>query len=152
MMITNVTAKQMNIKNRKDPEQSINAGAGYLSLLRKRLPERIQEPDRTWMALAAYNIGFGHLEDARILTEQNGSNPDHWPDVKKFLPLLSKKQWYRQTRHGYARGSEPVNYIKNIRRYYDIILYVNQDNTTNNSQAQEGNVTGNAQQNPPPAL
>ena len=152
MMITNVTAKQMKIKNRRDPEQSINAGAGYLSLLRKRLPERIQEPDRTWMALAAYNIGFGHLEDARILTKKNGNNPDHWPDVKKLLPLLSKKKWYSQTRHGYARGNEPVNYIKNIRRYYDIILYVNQDNITDKYQDQEGNVTGPAQQELPPAL
>ena len=152
MMITNVTAKQLKIKNRKDPKQSINAGAGYLSSLRNRLPERIQEPDRTWMALAAYNIGFGHLQDARILTEQFGENPDHWPDVKKYLPLLSKKKWYSKTKHGYARGSEPVNYIKNIRRYYDIILYANQDSIADKFQEQGGSVTGTGQQNLPPAL
>lgn len=123
MMVTNVTAKQMKIKNREDPKQSVDAGAGYLDLLRNRLPGRILEPDRTWLALAAYNVGFGHLEDARILTQSSGGNPDVWPDVKKHLPLLSKKKWYSQTRHGYARGREPVRYIENIRRYYDILLY-----------------------------
>lgn len=128
MMITRATAKQMKIKDREDPEQSIQAGAGYIDYLRGRLAERITEPDKTWLALAAYNVGLGHLEDARILTEKNGQNPDLWPDVKDNLPLLSKKKWYSQTRHGYARGGEPVRYIENIRRYYDILLYDSQHN------------------------
>lgn len=123
MMLTHATAKQMNIEDREDPQQSINAGAAYLAYLRDNLPERIQEPDRTWLALAAYNVGLGHLEDARILTQKNGKNPDLWPDVKENLPLLSKKKWYEQTRYGYARGGEPVRYIENVRRYYDILLY-----------------------------
>lgn len=104
MMITNATAKEMNITDREDPQQSIEAGAAYLNFLRTRLPDRIREPDKTWLALAAYNVGLGHLEDARILTEDNGKNPDRWPDVKSHLPLLSKKKWYRKTRYGYARG------------------------------------------------
>lgn len=128
MMITRATAKQMKIKDREDPEQSIQAGAGYIDYLRGRLAERITEPDKTWLTLAAYNVGLGHLEDARILTEKNGQNPDLWPDVKDNLPLLSKKKWYSQTRHGYARGGEPVRYIENIRRYYDILLYDSQHN------------------------
>lgn len=127
MMITRATAKEMNIDDREDPEQSIEAGAAYLSFLRTRLPDRILEPDKTWLALAAYNVGLGHLEDARILTENNGKNPDRWPDVKSHLPLLSKKKWYSKTRYGYARGGEPVRYIENIRRYYDIMLYDKQD-------------------------
>ncbi len=130
MMITSATAKQMNIADREDPKQSVFAGAGYLNLLKERLAERITEPDRTWLALAAYNVGLGHLEDARILTQQNGFNPDYWPDVKQHLPLLSKKKWYSQTRNGYARGSEPVRYIENIRRYYDILLYDTHSNPT----------------------
>jgi len=123
MMLTQVTAKQMKIDDREDPAQSIQAGAAYLSSIRKRLPEKIEdEQNRLWMALASYNIGLGHLEDARVLTEKNGKDPNLWDDVKKHLPLLAKKKWYEQTRHGYARGGEPVRYIENIRRYYDILL------------------------------
>jgi membrane-bound lytic murein transglycosylase F len=136
MMVTNATAKQMKIKNREDPKQSVDAGTGYLDLLRNRLPERILEPDKTWLALAAYNVGFGHLEDARILTQNSGKNPDVWPDVKKHLPLLSKKKWYSQTRHGYARGREPVRYIENIRRYFDILLYDRQKGHLNQTPKQ----------------
>ena len=143
MMITNATAKQMKIDDRTDPKQSIFAGAGYLNSIKARLPDRINEPDKTWIALAAYNIGLGHIEDARILTQQNGQNPDVWPDIKKNLPLLSKKKWYSKTRHGYARGNEPVRYIENIRRYHDILLYddiseneLNQQNKTNMHQGQ----------------
>lgn len=123
MMLTKATAKQMKIDDRTDPKQSVFAGAAYLDSLKKRLPDRITEPNRTWLALASYNIGLGHLEDARVLTQKSGKNPDLWLDVKAHLPLLSKKQWYSQTRHGYARGGEPVRYVENIRRYYDILLY-----------------------------
>lgn len=123
MMLTLSTAKQVNIEDREDPKQSITGGAAYLSSIRKRLPEQIEgEQDRQWMTLASYNIGLGHLEDARKLTNKDGKNPNLWTDVKQYLPLLSKKQWYEQTRHGYARGGEPVRYIENIRRYYDILL------------------------------
>ncbi len=123
MMLTNATAKEMGVTNRIDPEQSIFAGAGYLIKMKERLPDRIQEPDKTWLALASYNIGLGHLEDARVLTDKNDKNPDLWADVKLHLPLLSKKKWYSKTRYGYARGGEPVRYIENIRRYYAILLY-----------------------------
>jgi membrane-bound lytic murein transglycosylase F len=122
MMLTKGTAKDMGVTNREDPSQSIYAGSKYLSSIRKRLPDRINEPDRTWLALAAYNVGLGHLEDARILTERDGKNPDLWLDVKQYLPLLAKQKWYSQTRYGYARGGEPVRYIENIQRYYDILL------------------------------
>lgn len=131
MMLTRATAEEMNVDDRQDPKQSIMAGAAYLDLMRDRLPERIQEPDRTWMALAAYNIGMGHLEDGRILTEANGGNPDRWTDVRENLPLLTQKEWFEKTRYGYARGNEPVRYVANIRRYYDIML---QHNTVNPAQ------------------
>ena len=121
MMLTKATAKQMKILNRLDPEQSIDGGAKYLATRLKKIPERINEPDKTWMALASYNIGFGHLEDARILTQQQGGDPDRWIDVKQYLPLLTQKKWYKQTKHGYARGKEPVTYIENVRQYYDLL-------------------------------
>ncbi len=126
MMLTRITAKEMGIKNRLDPEASIRGGARYFAKIKKRMPERIAEPDRTWMALAAYNVGFGHLEDARILTEKAGQDPDKWVDVKEFLPLLEQKKYYKQTRYGYARGNEPVIYVQNIRRYYDVLSWMTQ--------------------------
>ena len=121
MMLTKATAKQMNVTNRLDPEQSIEGGAHYLSTRIKKIPKRIEEPDRTWMALAAYNIGFGHLEDARILTQQQGGDPDKWIDVKQRLPLLAEKEWYQKTKYGYARGKEPVTYIDNVRQYIKML-------------------------------
>jgi len=75
------------------------------------------------MALAAYNVGYGHLTDARKITELTGGNPDLWMDVKESLPLLSQKRYYRYTRHGFARGQEPVDYVQNIRRYYDVLVW-----------------------------
>lgn len=123
MMLTLNTVKYLGLDDRLDPVQSINGGAHYLKIMDEKIPDRIPEPDRTWLALAAYNIGFGHLEDARRLTEMNGGNPDHWVDVKQNLPLLSQKKWYKRTRFGYARGREPVRYVENIRSYYDILVW-----------------------------
>ena len=123
MMLTRRTAKELGVRNRLDPKQSIDGGAAYLVKLRNRLPERIQEPDRTWMALAAYNVGYGHLTDARKLAVKDGSDDTRWLDVKDYLPLLSQKKYYKQTKHGYARGSEPVSYVQNIRRYFDVLVW-----------------------------
>lgn len=124
MMLTRTTAKYIGINNRLDAEESIKGGARYFRMVHNRIPERIPEPDRTWFALASYNVGYGHLEDARRLTESAGRNPDRWMDVKEFLPLLAKKEWYSKTRFGYARGHEPVTYVQNIRRYYDVLARV----------------------------
>lgn len=124
MMLTRTTASQIGIENRLDPEESIQGGARYFTLVKEQIPERIPEPDRTWFALASYNVGFGHLEDARRLTEDAGKNPDRWMDVKEFLPLLAQKEWYSKTRYGYARGHEPVIYVQNIRRYYDVLAWM----------------------------
>lgn len=122
MMVTLTVAREMGIDNRLDPQQSIQAGSHYLASLHRRVPDRILEPDRTWMALAAYNVGYGHLEDARIITETLGDNPDSWIDVRQHLPKLALKEWYPNTRYGYARGREPVVYVANIRRYYNVLL------------------------------
>ncbi len=123
MMLTQATAQYVNVSDRLDPRQSIFGGTTYFRKILDRIPERVVEPDRTWFALAAYNVGYGHLEDARILTQKAGYNPDKWADVMNHLPLLQKKKWYSQTRHGYARGEEPVRYVQNIRRYYDVLSF-----------------------------
>ena len=117
MMLTLNTAREMKIKNRLDPKQSLTGGAAYLTKLRSRLPQRIVEPDRTLLALAAYNVGFGHLEDARTLTERAGQDLDKWEDVRQHLPKLSNKQYYKTLKYGYARGKEPVIYVDNIQYY-----------------------------------
>lgn len=123
MMLTNITAAEMNVKNRLDPRQSIFAGARYLRKSIDRVPPSVENPDRVWMGMAAYNVGFGHLEDARILAKKFNKNPDVWVDVKTILPLLSRQKYHRLTKHGYARGQEPVTYVGNIRDYYDILLW-----------------------------
>ncbi len=126
MMLTQRTAQAMGVSNRLDPKQSIQGGAKYFMKIKAELDDSIQEPDRTWFALAAYNVGSGHLEDARTLAKREKLNPNKWLDVKKMLPRLSQKQWYRQTKYGYARGGEPVHFVANIRRYYDILTWVTQ--------------------------
>lgn len=126
MMLTIPTARSLGVRSRLDAEESIRGGAQYLARLRNRIPARITEPDRTWFALAAYNVGMGHLNDARIITERQGGNPDYWIDVRERLPLLRQKQYYRTTRFGYARGDEPVRYVGNIRRYYDTLLWLDE--------------------------
>ena len=128
MMLTLNTMRQLGLDDRLDPEQSIMGGARYLRQIMDRLPERIADPDRTWLALAAYNVGMGHLEDARVLTARNGGNPDKWVSVKRHLPLLTERKWYEQTRYGYARGREPVQYVENIRSYYDILVWQTTEN------------------------
>ncbi|CAM3401227.1 Membrane-bound lytic murein transglycosylase F precursor [Halomonas lysinitropha] len=124
MMLTNATAGDLGVDNRLDSAQSIHGGARYLRQLVERLPESIQGDDRLFMAMAAYNVGLGHLYDARKITEQRGDNPDHWGDVRESLPLLQEREWHSKTRHGYARGGEPVIYVRNIRRYYEILAYL----------------------------
>lgn len=124
MMLTLNTARSLGVEDRRDPLQSIRGGAEYFVRLRDRLPERIAQPDRTWFTLAAYNIGMGHLEDARRLTESQGGDPDRWVDVRERLPLLAKEQYHRHTRFGYARGFEAQAYVDNIQRFFDTLVWM----------------------------
>ncbi len=127
MMLTRNTMDQLGMNDdRHDARASITGGARYFASIKRKIPERIPEPDRSWMALASYNVGFGHLEDARILAQGDGANPDKWAEIKKYLPLLQQKEWYKQTRYGYARGREPVRYVENIRSYYDILVWIDE--------------------------
>ncbi|HEY5808558.1 MAG TPA: membrane-bound lytic murein transglycosylase MltF [Povalibacter sp.] len=129
MMLTEETARALGIPDRLDARDSIFGGARYFLLVRNQIPVRISEPDRTWMTLAAYNVGLGHLEDARILTQMHGKNPDSWNDVREHLPLLTQSKWYTQVKRGYARGWEPVRFVDNIRSYMDILDWVAGDSS-----------------------
>jgi membrane-bound lytic murein transglycosylase F len=121
MMLTEETADRMGVENRLDAHASILAGARYLQLLKEQLPLRIREEDRLWLALAAYNQGMGHLEDARILASQSGLNPDVWADVKRVMPLLSRPSVYKKTKRGKARGGEAVVLVETVRLYHDML-------------------------------
>ncbi|MBO6849122.1 MAG: membrane-bound lytic murein transglycosylase MltF [Marinobacter sp.] len=121
MMLTKNTAESLGVTDRLDPVAAIDGGARYLADRHRRLPDTIPEPDRTFLALASYNIGRGHLLDARQLARDLGKNPDSWDDMKEVLPLKADKRYYPQTRYGYARGYEPVHYVQRIRNYRDVI-------------------------------
>jgi membrane-bound lytic murein transglycosylase F len=121
MMLTEDTADRMNVDDRLDPHASIIAGAKYLQLLKDALPDRIDDKERTWLALAAYNQGMGHLEDARILAVKAGLNPDVWSDVRKVMPLLAKPEYFEQSKHGQARGGEAVILVETVRLYHDML-------------------------------
>ena len=121
MMLTLNTARSVGVKNRLDARQSIFGGARYLARMRDRLPEDVREPDRTWLALAAYNVGYGHLADALQLARDQGLNPWHWRDLKEVLPLLADPAYYEDAKYGYARGTEPVRYVQRIREYRHVL-------------------------------
>jgi membrane-bound lytic murein transglycosylase F len=124
MQITTSTAEFLKIDDRLDPAQSIRGAARYLQKIHAGLPAEIPEPDRTWMTLAAYNIGSGHLMDAREITARQGGDANRWVDVRNHLPLLTQAKWHRRTKYGYARGHEAVTYVGNIRTYYDMLSWL----------------------------
>jgi membrane-bound lytic murein transglycosylase F len=124
MMLTAETAKRVGVTNRGDPRQSILGGARYYRVVEKTIPKRIREPDRTWLTLAAYNVGYGHLEDARVLTQRRGQDPDSWPDVRANLPLLAHERHYKTLKRGYARGWEPVGFVRNVQTYVELLRWM----------------------------
>lgn len=121
MMLTESTADLMKVTDRLDPKQSITAGAKYINMLKETIPERVPEPDRTYMALASYNIGYAHVEDARVLAQRLKLDPNRWADVKKTLPMLSNPTYYVNAKYGYCGCGQPVVFVESIRSYYNIL-------------------------------
>jgi membrane-bound lytic murein transglycosylase F len=121
MMLTESTAKAMGVPDRNDPRQNILGGARYFAQVMEMIPGRIPMPDRVYMAFAAYNVGYGHLEDARILTQMHGGNADSWKDVSMNLPLLAEPPYYVFAKRGYARGWEPVRYVDQVRDFLSVL-------------------------------
>jgi membrane-bound lytic murein transglycosylase F len=124
MMLTRSTAQQMDVDNRRDPEQSVDGGTRYLLSVRSRLPAEIKPPDRTWFALAAYNVGLGHVLDARHLLRLAGRDPNVWVNLRQALGWLSQKRYLDKTRYGYAQGKQAAAYVGDIRAYYDILTWM----------------------------
>ena len=92
------------------------------------IPKRIPDPDRTLLATAAYNIGIGHLEDARIITQMRKKNPDRWADVRANLPRLSDPRWHKRVKRGYANGRETVEFVERVAQFAAILESTVPDN------------------------
>lgn len=121
MMLTQDTAAMLGVQNRIDPQESIFGGAKHLDQMIKSVHADVTGEDRLKFALAAYNIGLGHVLDAQKLAQQLGLNQNSWADLKKVLPMLSQKKYYKTLKHGYARGNEAVKYVDAIYDYRDIL-------------------------------
>ena len=121
MMLMPRTAKKMGVNNVFAADENILGGARYLAYMKERIPKRIRDPDRTWMAMAAYNIGIGHLEDARIITQMRKKNPDRWSDVRANLPRLSDPHWHARVKRGYANGNETVQFVERVSQFAAIL-------------------------------
>ncbi len=144
MMLTQATADYLGLEDREDPESSIFGGAEYFVRQTERVPDTVDEPDRTWMALAAYNVGFNHLKDVRTLVEWQGGDPDSWIDMSAALPLKAQRKWYTKLPYGYARGWEPVLYVNNIRAYYNILVWLTDQDGTAGEEPTEPEAGGEA--------
>jgi len=127
MMLTRTTAKMLGIKNRLDPKQSIVGGTRHVKQMIKFVPKGVVGENRLKFALAAYNIGMGHVKDAQKLAKKIGLDQNSWNDLKKVLPLLSQKKYYKTLKYGYARGAEPVKYVDSIYDYRNILQNINDE-------------------------
>jgi membrane-bound lytic murein transglycosylase F len=121
MMLMPVTATKMGVKNVFAADENIMGGARYLAYMRERIPKRILDPDRTWLAMAAYNMGIGHLEDGRIITQMRKKNPDRWSDVRANLHRLSDPAWHTRVKRGYANGRETVQFVERVSQFAAIL-------------------------------
>jgi membrane-bound lytic murein transglycosylase F len=121
MMLMPQTATKMGVKDVFSPDENILAGARYLLYMKERIPKRINDPDRTWLAMAAYNIGIGHLEDARVVTQMRKKNPDRWSEVRANLPRLSDPHWHSRVKHGYANGRETAQFVERVSQFGAIL-------------------------------
>jgi membrane-bound lytic murein transglycosylase F len=124
MQVTRATALEMGIQDRLDPAQSVRAGIKYLSRMYDKFDQIDDAYQRVLFALASYNVGYGHVLDAMAIAREKELNPLVWNSLKKTLPLLTKPDFYEKTRHGYARGWEPVEYVERILTYYDILKQI----------------------------
>lgn len=130
MMLTRSTAKMLGVKNRLNAKQSIMGGSRHIKSMIAIVPKNVKGENRLKFALAAYNIGMGHIHDAQILAEKIGLDKNVWTDLKTVLPLLSQKKYYKTLKYGYARGSEPVKYVDSIYEYRDILVNINEESNS----------------------
>jgi membrane-bound lytic murein transglycosylase F len=118
------TARELGYTNLEDPETGIRAGLDYLAWVRERFDDQLTTSERTWLTLAAYNVGSGHVRDAQRIAADRGLDPNRWfGHVEQALLLKQKPEVHRKTRYGYARASEPVAYVRAIRDRYEAYVH-----------------------------
>ena len=122
MMLTKNTAKMLNV-NRLNPNESIVGAARYFSNLVEKYSS-YNEITRTNLALASYNAGPNHVNDILLLAKNNDDDVENWNVLKSYLYKLNQKKYYKEMKYGYARGWEAVQYIENVKQYYDIITFL----------------------------
>ncbi len=122
MQLMPATARAFGARNPDDPRQSIEAGTRFIAWLQDYWEQRIpDEEERLRFVLASYNVGHGHVEDARRLAAEHGANAVVWSgQVERFMRKKMQPEYYRHSvvRHGYARGEEPVNYVRAVLSLY----------------------------------
>jgi membrane-bound lytic murein transglycosylase F len=121
MMLTQETADAVGVTDRLNPRQSVLGGTKYLTQLREQINEDIGRPDNSYFALAAYNVGLGHVEDAQEVVRRSGRDDTQWSNLRDALPLLAEPKYYATLKYGKARGREPVRYVDSIRNYYSLL-------------------------------
>lgn len=121
MMLTQDTAEAVGVTDRLDPRQSVFGGTRYLTGLRRQIDGEVGRPDNDYYALAAYNVGLGHVEDAQEIARRHGHDHTLWSNLRDTLPLLSNPAYYTTVKYGRARGHEPVRYVDSIRNYYALL-------------------------------
>ena len=114
------TARSLGVNDIYNPVENINGGVRYLKKL-YGLFGKADPTNRLLIALAAYNAGRGHVQDARNLAVKKNLDPNSWESLALTLPLLRYRKYYKNAKYGYCRGTEPVTYIKQIMIYYDIL-------------------------------
>ena len=113
------TAKELGVTNLTEPEQAISSGIRYLNWTRERFSKDLPVQEQIFFSLASYNAGYGHVKDAQRLARKLGLRDDKWFNhVEKAMLLLQQKKYYKKARFGYVRGTEPVNYVRNIHQRY----------------------------------
>ena len=123
MQVMPATGRQMGFSELHEPEQGIHAGVKYMDHLLNRFDPKLPMESRIHFALASYNVGYGHLLDARRLAREQGWDPDQWfGHVEKAMLLLAKPAYYNRARYGFCRGGQPVHYVANIQQSYEAYL------------------------------
>jgi membrane-bound lytic murein transglycosylase F len=85
----------------------------------------VDDQEQIWFALAAYNAGAGHVDDARSLATRKGWNAQRWFEhVERAMLLLAQPQYARRARYGYVRGAEPVAYVRQIQSRYQAYVAI----------------------------
>jgi membrane-bound lytic murein transglycosylase F len=121
MQLTQETAEYLGVEDRTDLSQSIWGGIKYLKVLLNRQPKGLPFQEKLALALATYNVGPAHMEDAQRLAKKMKKNPYLWNDLKQVLPLLANEEHLPELKYGPARGQEPVDYVHKVFAYLELI-------------------------------